>query len=260
MHSPSTGPAVRCIGTSSAQPQASETASFGYLRGAVQRPWRSVAPLICRTDLVTLANSLGLVNFAAEVGVYRGAFSRQNLARWNGAHYWMVDAWDQRQNDTKKAGELSDNNGPESEQVARYRTAKKATQPWAAKRTMLRMYSIPAAARFRDSHFDWIYIDALHTYDAVLQDLTAWWSKLKIGGMMSGDDYADKGDPGYGPYDAPTIFSWGVRSAVNEFARRNAEQVHTSAGNNFFHSSGPQGPRVRSGCHEFQAWYLFKTH
>jgi predicted O-methyltransferase YrrM len=37
--------------------------------------------------------------------------------------------------------------------------------------------------------FDFIYIDGAHDYDNVLSDLKRWYSKLKVGGFMSGHDY-----------------------------------------------------------------------
>ena len=36
--------------------------------------------------------------------------------------------------------------------------------------------------------------DALHTYEAVLADLRAWWPRLRRGGLLSGDDYGDERD------------------------------------------------------------------
>lgn len=230
---------------------------FGYLRGAVPRMWQEIPPLVCRDELASLANKLNLTGFAAEIGVYKGAFSTKNLQRWNGKVYWMIDAWEQRVNDTKKPGEESDNNDATSRQLTRYEKAKSITERWAHKRKLLRAYSVPAASRFPDNYFDWIYVDALHTHDAVFEDLLAWWPKLKVGGMISGDDYADKGDQGFRATDAPTIYSWGVRSAVNDFGHAVQEQVYTSAGNNFFVMH--EGKPVRRGCHEFQAWYMFKT-
>lgn len=67
-----------------------------------------------------------------------------------------------------------------------------------------------AAARFADSHFDFIHVDADHKYAGVLADLHAWWPKLAEGGCLSGDDYCDA--------DNPTEGRYGVVEAVNEFA------------------------------------------
>jgi hypothetical protein len=60
---------------------------------------------------------------------------------------------------------------------------------------MLSMISWDAAARFEDDSVDFCYVDAGHSYEAVSNDLTAWWPKLRPGSMFGGDDYT-KGYPG----------------------------------------------------------------
>ena len=53
----------------------------------------------------------------------------------------------------------------------------------------IKKYSTEAAKLFKDETFDWIYIDACHTYEAVKEDLLAWIPKVKNGGFISGHDY-----------------------------------------------------------------------
>jgi hypothetical protein len=54
---------------------------------------------------------------------------------------------------------------------------------------------------FEDNSVDVIFIDAGHSYDAVIRDIKSWLPKIKDGGIMSGHDYD----------------SWaGVNKAVNE--------------------------------------------
>ena len=57
--------------------------------------------------------------------------------------------------------------------------------------------SIDAARMYAEGHFDWVYLDALHTRDAVLGDLQAWWTALRPGGLLTGDDYGDIEDTEY---------------------------------------------------------------
>lgn len=52
---------------------------------------------------------------------------------------------------------------------------------------------------------DFIFIDALHTYEGVLGDLEIWYNKVKPGGLISGHDYDHPNFPG-------------VTVAVDEFA------------------------------------------
>jgi len=69
----------------------------------------------------------------------------------------------------------------------------------------LKMLSIAAAVKFKDASLDFVFIDAGHEYDAVKQDILAWYPKVKPGGILAGHDYY--------PY-APT---WGdVYQVVDE--------------------------------------------
>jgi predicted O-methyltransferase YrrM len=46
-----------------------------------------------------------------------------------------------------------------------------------------------AADFFPNNYFDLVYIDASHDYFNVKQDITTWLPKVKIGGVIAGDDY-----------------------------------------------------------------------
>jgi len=66
-------------------------------------------------------------------------------------------------------------------------------------------------AAFADSYFDWIYVDAGHSYAAVLGDAVACVPKLKSGEYLVFNDFAHI-DPSLGRY--------GVHRAVVDFAFR----------------------------------------
>lgn len=53
-----------------------------------------------------------------------------------------------------------------------------------------RAFSHEALAEFPDSHFDFIYIDGDHQYEAVRQDFFLAFDKVKSGGLICGDDYS----------------------------------------------------------------------
>ncbi len=61
--------------------------------------------------------------------------------------------------------------------------------------SMMNMMSWEAATEFADESVDFCYVDAGHSYEAVTNDLTAWWPKMRPGSMFGGDDYT-KGYPG----------------------------------------------------------------
>jgi len=57
---------------------------------------------------------------------------------------------------------------------------------------VIRLPSVEASTLFPDEYFDMVYIDALHTFDAVTQDIKAWLPKVRIGGILGGHDYNKK--------------------------------------------------------------------
>jgi predicted O-methyltransferase YrrM len=45
-----------------------------------------------------------------------------------------------------------------------------------------------AAIKFSDKSCDFIFIDADHTYESVFKDISAWYPKLKLSGVLAGHD------------------------------------------------------------------------
>ena len=67
---------------------------------------------------------------------------------------------------------------------------------------------------FPDAHFDWIYVDADHSYEGVLRDANAAATKVKPGGFLVFNDFAHA-DPFLGTY--------GVQPAVADFGQSLAD-------------------------------------
>lgn len=53
----------------------------------------------------------------------------------------------------------------------------------------VRLTSEKASQTFENDFFDFIFIDGLHDYDSVQNDISYWHPKLKNGGVIGGDDY-----------------------------------------------------------------------
>ena len=70
----------------------------------------------------------------------------------------------------------------------------------------------------QDIKIDVLFIDGDHTYEGVKSDIQAWWPKVKVGGVLCGDDYVES-KTGKG-------FEYGVISAVNEFAEENNVELN----------------------------------
>ena len=59
--------------------------------------------------------------------------------------------------------------------------------------------SMDAVTDFKDNSLDFVYIDANHIYEYVLQDIVEWQKKVRPGGIVAGHDYyqTPKKDVGY---------------------------------------------------------------
>lgn len=67
---------------------------------------------------------------------------------------------------------------------------------------IVKSLSWDGAERYDDCSLDFVFIDAAHDHESVIKDLTAWYPKIKIGGVIAGHDYH---------------YHCGVFTAVNEF-------------------------------------------
>lgn len=53
----------------------------------------------------------------------------------------------------------------------------------------IRMRTDQASGTFEDGSLDFVYIDADHSFEGVIQDITSWLPKMKPGGVLAGHDY-----------------------------------------------------------------------
>ncbi|MCE9634679.1 MAG: class I SAM-dependent methyltransferase [Planctomycetes bacterium] len=141
----------------------------------------------------------------AEIGVWKGAFSRHIVEQSRPSKLYLVDPWifQPSRPGTFFGGALAKSQADMDQihdDVARDIGARPGV-------TILRAPSVEAARQVPDASLDWVYIDGDHAYDAVRADLEAWFPKIKPGGLVSGDDYAPKTWQDTSP----------VRRAVDEF-------------------------------------------
>lgn len=69
--------------------------------------------------------------------------------------------------------------------------------------------SATIVGQFADEFFDWIYIDADHSYEGMKRDIAAATTKVKPGGLLAFNDYIF--------WSHRELESYGVVQAVNEF-------------------------------------------
>lgn len=151
-----------------------------------------------------------------ELGVLEGDHSFEMLSVLQPDKLWLVDMW----TDIKVSGSGSDYLGNDQEDWdRRYLKVVERYAPY-ANVSVLRLAG-QQAARILPNDLDLVYIDACHDYECVLEDMRDWLPKLKVGGVLSGDDYsreevvaavADflKDYPSYKLYTCPTQW-WFVK-------------------------------------------------
>jgi len=76
---------------------------------------------------------------------------------------------------------------------------------------------------FKDGELEGVYIDAVHTYEAVKKNIIDWMPKVRVGGFISGHDYGNDPTPGvkqavdeiFGKPDFTCVdYSWVVQKRV----------------------------------------------
>lgn len=60
--------------------------------------------------------------------------------------------------------------------------------------TLIRKSSLSAVKEFKPNSLDFVYIDANHEFEYVIQDII-WWAKtVRVGGIVAGHDYKSEGE------------------------------------------------------------------
>ncbi len=166
-----------------------------------------------RAELPLLLNRLKLTGKGVEIGVQTGAYSRTILSKCNLEVLYSVDPWM-----TFKRNEYLDfANVPKVIQNLLYFTTKIMLKRFKKRSIILRMKSEEAVKSFKDNSLDFVYIDALHTYEGCKKDMELWWPKLKKGGVFSGHDYLN-GNLINGKF--------GVKQAVDEFIKKHDLELY----------------------------------
>ncbi|MBV6479911.1 MAG: hypothetical protein HGGPFJEG_02717 [Ignavibacteria bacterium] len=162
-----------------------------------------------RDELGKLFQEYYLKGTGAEVGVKKGKFSRQILKYWKGI-LLCVDIWEDTQD---------------------YEDAKKLLLPDAV---LIKGNSKNISLKIEDESLDFVYIDADHRYESVLEDMQSWFPKVRRGGIISGHDYCRY------------LEHFGVIEAVNDFCRDYGYKEIGLTKNDFWNGI------------EFPSWYFKK--
>lgn len=149
------------------------------------------------TSRIHLSKLLPPNPVTVELGVAEGLFSKHILEKWKPSKHYMVDLWKCH---PTMPGDVA---SPQQWHNRNYNNVMSVIRPF-PQAEIIRDFTVNAAQMIEDLSCDIVYVDACHSYECVLDDIRAWWPKVKIGGVMAFHDY---GNPDYG-----------VTEAVKEFA------------------------------------------
>jgi len=142
-----------------------------------------------------LAKIIALAGFktGAEIGVCKARHAIQLFDTIPELHLYCVDSW--MKYPVRNSQERQDRNYEKTVTRLKDRNA-----------TIIRKTSMDALPDIEDGSLDFVYIDGLHYFDYVMQDIIGWAQKVKIGGIISGHDYFQ-------------FYKSGVMEAVNAYTR-----------------------------------------
>lgn len=188
-----------------------------------------------RKDLPRYFAQLGFSK-GAEVGVFGGYFSEVLCQNIPGLELLCVDIWG----------------------VGKYKRAEdKARQTLAKYNTRVdKRPSVEAAKDVPDGSLDFVYIDAAHDYENVKKDIAAWTPKVRVGGIVAGDDFYDFPSGGGGVMKAVTeytshhhynlkITDWDIDNPIRDDRQPSFWFIKT-------HNDGPQHPHERKSFNDFR--------
>ena len=170
-----------------------------------------------------LLNRMPKESRCAEIGVWRGDFSERILELTKPKELHLIDPWRFRSSfpTTWYGGTKASN---QSEMDTIFESVRNRFEGF-PEVIFHRKSSQDAHSDFPDDFFDWIYIDGGHDYDSVKADLELYFSKIKPGGFLTGDDYYLPSEDSLHPVP--------VKEAVEEFVKGNNASTVKIIGSQF---------------------------
>lgn len=137
-----------------------------------------------------------------EVGTHIGDFAKVILEHWNGTLH-CVDPWDTASEyDENQQKTLKTSLGGYPTRLEDYLECSRKLSEFGERAVLHKTISTEAAKKFEDESLDFVYLDGDHRFRFVLEDILAWWPKIKKGGLISGHDVvcpiADNREEGWG--------------------------------------------------------------
>jgi len=160
-----------------------------------EKNFKNLKAVSNREDLLRMLPKNGIV---AEIGVYKGDFSKKILNITTPQKLHLIDNWGSKRYPK------------ELQKIVKNKFKEEIINNKVEINTGL---SIEVANSFKDNYFDWVYIDTTHTYETTKNELERYSKKVKYDGIIAGHDFI------IGNWSK--IKKYGVIEAVYEFCVKN---------------------------------------
>lgn len=131
-----------------------------------------------RENIYDFMGQVGGYKLGAEIGVQDGKNAKQMFNRIPGLHLICIDPWHGFSQTTT-----------ETKAERHYKKCLKVLDGCDTEYKI--MTSMEAVKDIPDGSLDFVYIDGLHFFDYVMNDIIAWVPKVRKGGIVAGHDYFD---------------------------------------------------------------------
>ena len=165
-----------------------------------------------REEFLKLINELNL-KIGCEIGVYKGDYSIKILEKTNLSKLYLIDSWQHLDN----YNDISNHSNPEFDFILQ--GVKNKISNHKERVEIIKGLSENIVNNFEDDYFDFLYLDADHSYSASKKDVSLWYSKVKPGGIFSGHDYLNGSLP---------QGEFGVKQSIDEFVKQNNLELHVT--------------------------------
>lgn len=154
------------------------------------------------TDRESLADLFGVLGYGvgAEIGVEQGVYSEVLLRSAPDLILFCIDAW--------KAYDGYRDHRTQSKLDGFMAATQERLEPYQSRYRLYRDFSVDAARQFENGSLDFVYIDANHSLQHVIQDLEAWVPKVRSGGIVAGHDFSQRVRNGYQCHVVEAVRAW----------------------------------------------------
>ena len=135
------------------------------------------------------------LSVGAEIGVCLGGHSEAMLLNTPLQKLYSIDPYIYSQGSTDGHVLPSGKGFDQPEYDAMYEYTKDRLSAFGDRNIFIRKTSVDAANEVNEL-LDFVFIDARHTYDAVLEDISIWGAKIPPGGLICGHDFEHPNFPG----------------------------------------------------------------